>query len=553
MDNLTDCAPADKGLATIPTVSGPDDYGPVYPEDWVANVNATRMWRSVYPAQQFDNLLADMANMTACTGANATADSDLSLQGLCCASMNDMLQAATLISDSMALVYIGRYTGDYPLKAAAAVASSPATASDQGHYLMLATAADALNQLWPFVADDAVCSAELDAFYHELLSPHMDYIMMSVEDPETTTPDEVTFLSQMAASPLLRYAALPRVTNATQSGARRRSRALLQTAELFEAPPPAGDLPEDTPSSSEYGYDYFPAEAPGSANLDTPPAADVPAPAPAPGPSPAAESSVPLAGNSTLQGELCSQLLNTPLWQNYINPGGNDTAVDPGTPTPSPDLLPAVYAVAAAMPDACFGAISGPLQASSLAVQMAGSVLPSGEEDYSFVITSALAQCWLYDPSEAEAYRCAYAMPSGPNATEITRAVALNQATSDDPMAKQLMYAQRIFLFEDLQPLLLALHTSIRLDGYLQLVEDLETEGYWNTIGADTGCAALDLLRPAITTEERAALQQLLDGNAQACDGDVRTRAFGKMSQAESVADAVGQAACSWLSSRQMR
>ncbi len=525
LDNLTDCAlggARGAGAGALTTDVGAWENGTLAAERWVANLDGVRLWRTRYAPQHLANLLEEVAALEGCEDA-AGALSPTGGEGACCADRSDIAEAASLLSDAVALALTGDYPGDAALEAVAAAGFAPVTSTPVGRYLLLLPAAEALQRLRPLVQERPECAARLDRLRAEMLAPHVGPLLEAVgakAEAGAGPEARADLLQRLAAAPLLRLAAL-------------------------------------NPSDACGGAAAAPAAAPGGrrrlAQADAD-AAFAPAPAPvafAPAAAPAAPAEAAAALDANAQRRLCALLPGTPMFADFLvnasTPGDAAAAAAAAAAPPvSPDLLPAVYAAAAAMPPACAAEVA-PLLVGTAALAAA----PDGEAGWA--VRAALLRCWLFSPASAEAERCLLALPysagAGDGSTAL-RVLALASALEpppEAPLALRARFAERRHATRELRPALVATAARQGADAWLGIARYL---GNAATFAPASDCAALDLMLPATTAAERAQLEELLGSTAAACPEEVRVRARGRAAQRAAVAGPAGDSMCAWLEAR---
>jgi hypothetical protein len=529
LDNLTDCALGGArapGAGSLTTDVGAWENGTLAAERWVANLDGVRLWRTRYAPQHLANLLEEVAILEGCEGA-AAALSPTGGEGACCADRSDVAEAASLLSDAIALALTGDYPGDAALEAVAAAGFAPVTSTPVGRYLLLLPAAEALQRLRPLVQERPKCAARLDRLRAEMLAPHVAPLLAAVGKPaEAGAGPEARadLLQRLAAAPLLRLAAL-NPSDAGGGGA----------AAVAPAAAPGGRR-----RLAQADADVAPAPAPAPA-----PAADAPAAAPA------APAEAAAALNADAQRRLCALLPGTPVFADFVvnasAPGDSAAAAAAAAAPPvSPDLLPAVYAAAAAMAPACAAEVA-PLLEGTAALAAA----PGGEAGWA--VRAALLRCWLFSPAAAEAERCLLSLPysagAGDGSTAL-RVLALASALEpppEAPLALRARFAERRHITRELRPALVATAARQGADAWIGIASYL---GNAATFAPASDCAVLDLMLPATTAAERAQLEELLDSTAAACPEEVRVRARGRAAQRAAVAGPAGDSMCAWLEAR---
>jgi hypothetical protein len=590
MDNLTDC-PATEGTQQLATTAGPLERGNLTQNSWVLNTNGERAWRSGYTEEHFSYLVELMKDMRSCPATVNTTAVDGG-DGLCCAVAGDALEAAAIVSDAVALAFSGEYPGDWALKAAEAVTSAEVASTGYGHYIMVLSAVEAVETLQPIVAANATCSTQLESLKGDILRPHAAMIFQRAIENEDISgvpkgaEAQVELLRKLAISPLLRRAALVQeiglssapppppfspsnesADTATASTTDTGKRKLLQEEEDLapgEAPPqgdedvvaeaPSFFADEVAPSPSQgpviAGPDAssaIPAPTPVDIQAPTPLTMSVAAPAPAPiaqtvaqptvAPAPAPVS----APADSLQTRLCTLLLSTPLWRNFV--ADDETGQDTSTQAPSADLLPAVYAVAAAMPTDCR------LSIGSVYSSTAFSKSDAARADPKVGIRTALVRCWLYEPIYAEASRCLHADPE--IASRDLSLLASNSPAASDSLELQLRYKERMHYLQGRHSWLLAQASLKRPDAWTGVLNSLQDDALWNELGPRQACETINLMRAAATDEERSALRAFFNGKGSECSSEVRTRALGRMASLEKVSENILASICSYLVARE--
>ena len=541
LNNLTDCA-ANK-TSDVSTTAGNQIGGPATSQRFVLNQDAVKLWRTRYPEQHMANLITEASQMQPCPASADTTNVTAGSDGLCCAAAGDLLETSGILADSLEFANTGTYPADWTMKLINAMASAPVAATGLGQYLLLLPAVEALESLRGYVADNTTCSAQLDAFHESLMAPYMDSIFTTAVKGAAIAPDQdgkqEAVLAKLVAPPLLMHAAMPDgEMSANVTGGKRR-RTLLQDAAAptvaadptEAAPPTAADTPAAAPAP------ITAADAP-AVNATTTPTAPAPAAGPtttttaaAPAPSTVAPTGSSLS--ATLQTKLCTLLPSTPLWANYIS--GNKTTT--ATASVSADLLPAVYGVAAAMPDACSTVVETAYASTQLA--------DSGMSDVAAGVRYALMRCWLYDKSYSEAHRCLHALPNAQDPS-----LFFNLKPTSLRIDELVDFSVRLALLNGLKtPWLVATIAKASPAAWSMIAQQLSEGDLWDELGTSYACNVMTIMGAPMNNGQFELMQGLLDGRAADCSPDMRTRAIGKMLQAKKVAASAASQICGYLSS----
>ncbi len=561
MHNLTDCT-ANKTL-DVSTVAGPIDYGPVSADDWVLNEDAVRLWRTPYTDQHFTNLVTEAAQMAACPPERDTTDVFAGSDGICCAAAGDLLETAGVLSDSVAFGQDGTYSVEQTMRMVEAVVGAPVAVTGLGQYLLLQAATEAMEAIRGYSAENATCAGIMDEFQSNLFKPYAQTILDNALNPlpldaginKTIGVDgsREALLARLVVSPLLSAAAYvsPNAYDPDNAGGRRRR--LLQTE---------GDAPATAPATAPAAAPAAEAEAP------TPtPAAGAPTPNPAPAPAaaaptPAAAAAAPAAppagevynnGDLKLQAQLCALLPSTPLWKDYIdyeNPSANTSST-----VVSPDLLPAIYAVAAAMPPGCRTALEAIYAKTTLAKipATAGQQEPPYTNIYEGVV-HALLDCYYYHPVFAEATRCVYALAGTADPTVLSNfSPDLSSPTFNNIYT---MAERKGWMANMLRPWVLANIGKQSTNSYVNLINAFETGGLWEAVGATNGCGTMNILAfiaAPVNMAQVDALDTIINGKLEQCPPNLRARLQGKALVARKNAARTQQQVCAYLDDWQAR
>jgi hypothetical protein len=507
-----------------------------------------------------------------------------------------MAEGAALLSDAMAFLEAGIYSGDQALRAVAAAGlNGAARRTGSGRYLLLLPALEGQGTLRALVADNATCAAQMDRLRAELVGPEVtDLVLKDVAAGTAaagaTEADRDSTLGRLVAPQILiRAALMPRSTVSLEEGGapapapegQAEAAAPKPAAARGPAAAPSGDgqpaagrrLAQAAPAPSVEADGAAPAPAPapegqGGASPDAAapaPAAEDAAPAPAPAPrpppppaAPPAPSGQPTFGYAKLQRQLCQMLPSTPLWADFV--AAQDGAAPAGQPpagmaSPSPDLLPAIYGVAAAMPAACAQAIAAQYAAAPLAAAAPTTA------DAQYGLRLALMRCFLTAPAFEEASRCLFATPNA--AGFGSSPLAVLAAAQADPVVSGAAFAagtelaarhaERSQVLLSLRPWLLVQFARRYATDYASAVASLQSQPVWDLVGGVQVCSALDAIRPPVGDQEVAALKALLAGPAAACPPDVKQRALGRAVQAARLAPAAAAAVCAAVDARGAR
>ncbi|KAL4518255.1 hypothetical protein Ndes2437A_g04548 [Nannochloris sp. 'desiccata'] len=563
MHNLTDCA-ASKSFA-VSTVAGPIDYGPVAADSWVLNQHAARLWRAVYTDVHFDNLVAEVGEMVACPAERDTTDVLAGSDNYCCAAAGDLLETSGVLTDAAVFSQDGTYSVEQTMRMVEAVIRAPVASTGLGQYLLLHTAVEVMEVLEGFAAENVTCAAIMDEFQSDMLRPYSQAILQAALKPFDAGTNATigvdgtreAFLARLVVSPLLLSAAYvpPNAVNGAPDagggdfgGGKRRS--LLQTEEEEEA---TAGVPATAPGPAAALEDAEEGLAPAPAPAEDDQAAESPetkAPAPIAAPAPTEY----INGDLELQAELCALLPSTPLWKDYINAGSTSTAATSTTSVPV-DLLPGIYALAAAMPPGCRTGLEGSYAATSLAQTQATI---AGEEapftDISTGIVQALNECYHYHESISEGVRCLNALAATGNPRAV---VGFTPNLSRPTFTNVYTVAERKgFLTNLYRPWVLSNIARRSTSAYVELVDDLESGDLWEAMGTVNACGTLNIMAFLAAPTNMAqvnALEKIINGRAQQCSPTIVGRMKGKALLAKNNAARTQQQMCAYLEDWQAR
>jgi len=563
LHNLTDCA-ANKSF-DVSTVAGPIDYGPVAAEGWVLDRHAVRLWRSVLTDAHFDNLVAEAGEMAACPVEVDTTDVMAGSDGYCCAAAGDLLELNGVITDAVVFSQDGTYSVSQPMRMIEAVTRAPVASTGLGQYLMLYTAIDVMEVLKSFAADNVTCAAIMDEFLSDMLKPYSQDILQAALRPFTAGTNATSgidgireaFLGRLVVSPLLRSAAyVPPTAASGEANAGGKRRRLLQTEDEEEATsgvPATAPAPGPAPAPAAALEDDENVEPPAFAPAEVDQAAEAPASdAPAPAP-PAAEYT---NGDLELQAELCALLPSTPLWKDYINAGSTSTSTaDTNTTVVPVDLLPAIYAVAAAMPPGCRSVLEASYATSTLAQT---PTTTAGQEsifaDISAGVVQALNECYHYHELVSESVRCVNALTGTGNALAV---VGFTPNPSRPTFTNKYTFGERKALLDNwFRPWVLSNIAKQSTSLYVKLIDDLESGDLWEAIGTDPACRTLNIMSfytPPTNIAQFNALNKIINGKGQQCPPTIVGRMKGKALLAENNAARTQQEMCIYLEDWQAR
>jgi hypothetical protein len=121
-DNLTDCT-----VGTVPPSISLDVpgivRGNVYPSLWVPRLDGIGGSRFQLSETHLETLRSAIQVLAACDGLDALDPAGG--KGQCCADVSDLLEAASILSDVVALTIQGNYSGEVPLALVEAMAKAP--------------------------------------------------------------------------------------------------------------------------------------------------------------------------------------------------------------------------------------------------------------------------------------------------------------------------------------------------------------------------------------------------------------------------------------------
>ena len=579
LHNLTDC-PANK-TGGIGTFDGATDGGAVGYDEWVLNAHSVRLWRTQYSEVHFNNLMNEARAATACPDSIDTTNVSVGANGLCCSGAAEQLETAGIMNDALWFSQDGKYPADWALRFAEATAASPVAGSNLGQYLLLLPAMEAAEALKLYiVGNDTECMQHMQRFEAALFTPHTDAILAAVQqDPQMNSPLNETnrdmTLQRMAASPILRIAALNvggtasplTASDSGGGGSVGAGRKMLAndgiapdgntTATTEASPPivaaPAGFGPADTVGDG--GGDAPPTEAPSPLetvpNEAAGPTSDTPQTS-TPQTNTTTPSSIdPKAVSEDLQRSLCTLLPSTPLWTTYVYNmlGATEVPPLPGTSANSTatqnvpaDLLPAVYAVAAAAPDTCRAVLEQPY----IRVQQAGTIDSGSTASVKDGVRKALMKCFLEEPSMSEALRCMYALTYTLDYSLMWNVPPFPLNADFEEFARYSL--RKAYLEQYTRPSIVAFMARGSHASWLNIVDALANGDLWDMFGANNACLTMVFIPYPSNQQQIDAWEGLMAGRGGSCESGVRARGLGRLGNARNVAVRAGQEVCAFLS-----